>query len=113
MAFVALGLSDSSQRLWRTSEGVGDQCSIDQTRLMNWWSRRLGSSGAEAAVNEAGVTRFALEMLIRYRAARLALDVDKLGAALSTIIDHHARLLHSSEVAWALWGANRVQAASR
>lgn len=44
----------------------------------------------QSLVNEAGVTRFALEMLIRYRAAGLALDVDKLGAALATVVDHHA-----------------------
>jgi hypothetical protein len=56
-------------------------------------------------VNEAGVARFALELLIRYRAKAIALDLEKLGNALSTIVRHHAPLLHSSEVAWALWAA--------
>jgi hypothetical protein len=59
----------------------------------------------QSLVNEAGVTRFALEMLIRYRATGVSLDIDKLGAAISTVIEHHGPLLHRSEVAWAVWGA--------
>jgi hypothetical protein len=59
----------------------------------------------QSLVNEAGVARFALEMLIRFRAAGASLDIDRLAEAISTIIRHHGPLLHSSEVAWALWGA--------
>jgi hypothetical protein len=59
----------------------------------------------QSLVNETGVARFALEMLIRYRAIGMQLDLGKVSAAISTIVQHHSPLLNGSEVAWALWGA--------
>jgi len=59
----------------------------------------------QSVVNEAGVTRFALEMLIRYRAAGAQVDIRRITSAIGTIVNHHAPLLHGSELSWAIWGA--------
>ena len=59
----------------------------------------------QSAVNEAGVARFACEMLIRWQAAGLGLDYEKIRSAIDTMVRHHAPLMQGSEVAWALWAA--------
>lgn len=59
----------------------------------------------QSVVNEVGVARFAFEMLIRWRAAGLALDYEKIGLAIRTMVDDHGPLMQGSEVAWALWAA--------
>jgi hypothetical protein len=45
-----------------------------------------------------------LNQLLRYKDEGYSLDLDHIGEVLNKVITKHARLGHSSEVAWALWG---------
>jgi hypothetical protein len=58
----------------------------------------------QCVIVDPSVIEKALNQLLRYKDMGYSLDLDHIGEVFNKVISKHARLGHSSEVAWALWG---------
>lgn len=58
----------------------------------------------QCAIAEPGSLKYVLSYLKKYEALSYPLDLHKIEECLNKIIYKHIVLVHSSEVAWALWG---------
>lgn len=76
-------------------------------RASNW--RLVESLLLQCLRLETGSTRYVIAGLLQANTLGRRLNRDRIGAALSSQVEEHARLGHSAEVAWAIWGASELR----
>ena len=82
---------------------------IASSRPSSW--RLIESLVLQCLRLEAGATRYVIAVLVEADALKRRLNRDRIAAAMSAHVEEHARLGHTSEVAWALWGSVELKLA--
>jgi hypothetical protein len=77
------------------------------TKPSSW--RLLEALLLQCLTLEAGSTRYVIAALLEASSMERRLNRDQIAEVLSTHVEEHARLGHTAEVAWALWGANELR----